>query len=101
MTAVLSLFTKSDKDLNLLVSTFFERIALHLHSFTFVVVVFTSPSFDSFFSGFGVFIRPHHKKQYKQMLDSIINQSLSATDVPAVSEDQQRHGKRQFIKFCR
>lgn len=101
MTAVLSLFTKSDKDLHLLVSKFFERSALHLHSSKFFVVVFTSHTFDSFFfSGFGVFIRPHHKKQYKQMLDSIINQSVSATDVPAVSEDRQRHGKRQSLLFC-
>lgn len=44
-----------------------------------------------------MFIRPHHKKQYKQMLDSIIGQSVSATDVPAVSEDRQRHGKEQSI----
>lgn len=101
MTAVLSLFTKSDKDLHLLVSKFFERSALHLHSSKFFVVVFTSHTFDSFFfSGFGVFIRPHHKKQYKQMLDSIINQSVSATDVPAVIEDRQRHGKRQSLLFC-
>ncbi|KAF3696430.1 Regulator of telomere elongation helicase 1 [Channa argus] len=41
---------------------------------------------------FGVFIRPHHKKQYKEMLDALIGQSTSAADVPAVSEDQQRAG---------
>ncbi|KAK2850793.1 hypothetical protein Q5P01_007069 [Channa striata] len=39
---------------------------------------------------FGVFIRPHHKKQYKEMLDALIGQSVSASHVPAVSEDQHR-----------
>lgn len=40
-----------------------------------------------------MFIRPHHKKQYKDMLDSLVGQSDSAADVPALSEDLQRHGK--------
>lgn len=38
-------------------------------------------------------IRPHHKKQYKEMLDALKGPSVSTADVPAVSEDQQRHGK--------
>lgn len=40
---------------------------------------------------FGMFIPPRHKKQYKEMLDGLIGQSVSAADVPAVNEDQQRH----------
>uniref|UniRef100_UPI0037E8D6A8 regulator of telomere elongation helicase 1 n=1 Tax=Semicossyphus pulcher TaxID=241346 RepID=UPI0037E8D6A8 len=40
---------------------------------------------------FGTFIRPHHKKQYKEMLNALIGQpDDAAADVPAaVSEDQQ------------
>uniref|UniRef100_A0A3Q3K5R3 Regulator of telomere elongation helicase 1 n=1 Tax=Monopterus albus TaxID=43700 RepID=A0A3Q3K5R3_MONAL len=34
---------------------------------------------------FSVFIRPHHKKQYKEMLDALIGRSVSAADVPAVT----------------
>ncbi|XP_062282424.1 regulator of telomere elongation helicase 1 [Scomber scombrus] len=37
---------------------------------------------------FGVFIRSHHKKQYKEMLGSLTGQSLTDSDV-AVSEVQQ------------
>ncbi|KAM7412359.1 hypothetical protein PAMA_022037 [Pampus argenteus] len=54
---------------------------------TTVVSLFTEK--DEHFSllaRFGMFIRPHHKKQYRQMLDALIGQSA---DVPAVSEDQQ------------
>ncbi|XP_044068758.1 LOW QUALITY PROTEIN: regulator of telomere elongation helicase 1 [Siniperca chuatsi] len=39
---------------------------------------------------FGMVIRPHHKKRYKDMLDALIGRSGSAADVPALSEDQQR-----------
>lgn len=44
-----------------------------------------------------MFIRPHHKTQYKQMLDALVGQTVSAADVPAVSEDQQRHGKPDVL----
>ncbi|XP_041656310.1 regulator of telomere elongation helicase 1 [Cheilinus undulatus] len=41
---------------------------------------------------FGTFIRPHHKKQYKEMLDALIGQPVSAAEVPAaVSEEQQEN----------
>ncbi|XP_008292635.1 regulator of telomere elongation helicase 1 [Stegastes partitus] len=39
---------------------------------------------------FATFIRPYHKKQYKEMLDALIGQPVSAADVPAVDEEQQR-----------
>lgn len=42
-----------------------------------------------------MFIRPQHKKQYKEMLDALIGQSVAAADVPAENEDQQRPGKAQ------
>ena len=42
-----------------------------------------------------MFIRPHHKKQYKEMLDDLMGQSASTADVPVVSEDQQSKGKGQ------
>ncbi|XP_007575500.1 regulator of telomere elongation helicase 1 [Poecilia formosa] len=37
---------------------------------------------------FGVFVRPRHKKRYKEMLDALIGQPVSAADSPAVSEEQ-------------
>ncbi|KAM8754557.1 regulator of telomere elongation helicase 1 isoform 1-T1 [Acanthopagrus schlegelii] len=59
---------------------------------TTVVSLFTERDEDfNLLVRFGVFIRPHHKKQYKDMLDSLVGQSDSAADVPAPSEDQQRH----------
>lgn len=42
-----------------------------------------------------MFLRPHHKKQYKEMLDALIGQSASAAYVPVVSEDQQSKGEGQ------
>lgn len=42
-----------------------------------------------------MFIRPQHKKQYKEMLDALIGQSAAATDVAAVSEEQQTQGEKQ------
>uniref|UniRef100_A0A3B5KR97 Regulator of telomere elongation helicase 1 n=1 Tax=Xiphophorus couchianus TaxID=32473 RepID=A0A3B5KR97_9TELE len=39
---------------------------------------------------FGVFVRPHHKKQYKEMLDALIGQPVSC---PAVSEEQPSAGQ--------
>ncbi|XP_040918142.1 regulator of telomere elongation helicase 1-like [Toxotes jaculatrix] len=57
---------------------------------TTVVSLFTERDEDfGLLVRFGVFIRPQHKKQYKEMLDALIGQSASAADVPAVSEDQQ------------
>uniref|UniRef100_A0A671VQE4 Regulator of telomere elongation helicase 1 n=1 Tax=Sparus aurata TaxID=8175 RepID=A0A671VQE4_SPAAU len=59
---------------------------------TTVVSLFTERDEDfNLLVRFGVFIRPHHKKQYKDMLDSLVGQSDSAADVPALSEDLQRH----------
>uniref|UniRef100_A0A7N9AMY3 Regulator of telomere elongation helicase 1 n=1 Tax=Mastacembelus armatus TaxID=205130 RepID=A0A7N9AMY3_9TELE len=55
---------------------------------TTVVSLFTERDEDfSLLVTFGMFIRPHHKKQYKEMLDALIGQSVSAADGPAVSED--------------
>lgn len=38
---------------------------------------------------FGMFIRSHHKKQYKEMLDSLIGETSPTADVPVVSEPPQ------------
>uniref|UniRef100_A0A8P4GG84 Regulator of telomere elongation helicase 1 n=1 Tax=Dicentrarchus labrax TaxID=13489 RepID=A0A8P4GG84_DICLA len=64
---------------------------------TTVVSLFTERDEDlNLLVRFGMFIRPHHKKQYKEMLDVLIGQSVSAADVPAVSEDQRRFDKGQL-----
>ncbi|XP_028309281.1 regulator of telomere elongation helicase 1 [Gouania willdenowi] len=53
-----------------------------------VVSLFTERDENfSLLQRFGMFIRPHHKKQYKEMLDDLIGQQCSAADVP-VNEDQ-------------
>ncbi|XP_038577509.1 regulator of telomere elongation helicase 1 isoform X2 [Micropterus salmoides] len=58
---------------------------------TTVVSLFTERDEDfSLLVRFGMVIRPHHKKQYKEMLDALIGQSVSAAGVAALSEDQQR-----------
>ncbi|XP_072224081.1 regulator of telomere elongation helicase 1 [Leuresthes tenuis] len=44
---------------------------------------------------FGMFIRPHHKKQYKEMMDALIGQPVATDDVPAFSEEQQREAEEQ------
>ncbi|XP_054464874.1 LOW QUALITY PROTEIN: regulator of telomere elongation helicase 1 [Anoplopoma fimbria] len=57
-----------------------------------VVSLFTERDEDfNLLIRFGMFIPPRHKKQYKEMLDALIGQSVSAAEVPAVCEDQQRH----------
>uniref|UniRef100_A0A7N6C434 Regulator of telomere elongation helicase 1 n=1 Tax=Anabas testudineus TaxID=64144 RepID=A0A7N6C434_ANATE len=57
---------------------------------TTVVSLFTERDEDfNLLVRFGMFIRPQHKKQYKEMLDALIGQSAAATGVAAVSEDQQ------------
>ncbi|XP_071331236.1 regulator of telomere elongation helicase 1 isoform X2 [Trachinotus anak] len=64
---------------------------------TTVVSLFTERDEDfNLLVRFGVFIRPQHKKQYKEMLDALIGQSVSAAaaaaaaaDVAPVSEDQE------------
>uniref|UniRef100_A0A7N6BA06 Regulator of telomere elongation helicase 1 n=1 Tax=Anabas testudineus TaxID=64144 RepID=A0A7N6BA06_ANATE len=61
---------------------------------TTVVSLFTERDEDfNLLVRFGMFIRPQHKKQYKEMLDALIGQSAAATGVAAVSEDQQIQGK--------
>ncbi|XP_070766663.1 regulator of telomere elongation helicase 1 [Enoplosus armatus] len=58
---------------------------------TTVVSLFTERDEDfNLLVRFGTVIRPHHKKQYKEMLDALIGQSVSAADVPTLSENQQR-----------
>ncbi|KAM4562897.1 regulator of telomere elongation helicase 1 [Odontesthes bonariensis] len=39
---------------------------------------------------FGMFIRPRHKKQYKEMLDALIGRPVATEDVPGFTEEQQR-----------
>ncbi|XP_078144359.1 regulator of telomere elongation helicase 1 isoform X1 [Centroberyx gerrardi] len=39
---------------------------------------------------FGMFIRPHHKKQYKDMLDALTGGSVPTADALAVNADQPR-----------
>ncbi|XP_050926955.1 regulator of telomere elongation helicase 1 isoform X2 [Lates calcarifer] len=57
---------------------------------TTVVNLFTERDEDfNLLVRFCMFIRAHHKKQYKEMLDGLIGPSVSADDVPAASEDQQ------------
>ncbi|XP_074538180.1 regulator of telomere elongation helicase 1 [Halichoeres trimaculatus] len=38
---------------------------------------------------FGTFVRPHHKKQYKEMIDALIGPSSSNNDVPAHKEQHE------------
>ncbi|XP_038164925.1 regulator of telomere elongation helicase 1 [Cyprinodon tularosa] len=44
----------------------------------------------NFLIRFSVFVRPHHKKNYREMLDALMGQPNSATDSPTLSEEQQR-----------
>lgn len=37
---------------------------------------------------FGMFVRPHHKKQYREMLDALTGQNTPAADPPADSQEQ-------------
>ncbi|XP_031167538.1 regulator of telomere elongation helicase 1 isoform X3 [Sander lucioperca] len=58
---------------------------------TTVVSLFTERDEDfNLLVRFGMFIPARHKKQYKEMVDALIGNSVSAANVPAVSEDQQR-----------
>ncbi|XP_068589744.1 regulator of telomere elongation helicase 1 isoform X2 [Cebidichthys violaceus] len=58
---------------------------------TTVVSLFTERDEDfNLLIRFSMFIPPRHKKQYKEMLDALIGQSVSAAEVPAASEDHQR-----------
>uniref|UniRef100_A0A3Q3CXN1 Regulator of telomere elongation helicase 1 n=1 Tax=Haplochromis burtoni TaxID=8153 RepID=A0A3Q3CXN1_HAPBU len=52
---------------------------------------------------FGMFIRPNHKKQYKDMLDGLIGQPVSASDVPVMIEEQQEQPEGKSLwsrKVC-
>lgn len=85
---VVSLFTERDENFHLLISRFClspPQISwlLHAGDLTKVLCVVC-------FQGFGVFVRPHHKKQYKEMLDALIGQPVSC---PAVSEEQPSAGQ--------
>ncbi|XP_040049052.2 regulator of telomere elongation helicase 1 isoform X2 [Gasterosteus aculeatus] len=56
-----------------------------------VVSVFTERDEDFILLiRFSMFIPARHKKRYRDMLDALQGQSVSAADVPAVREDQQR-----------
>ncbi|KAM9342686.1 regulator of telomere elongation helicase 1 isoform 2-T2 [Pholidichthys leucotaenia] len=47
---------------------------------------------------FGMFIRPHHKKQYKEMLDVLMGEPVSVADeVPADNEEQQRRDEASVL----
>lgn len=98
VTTAVSLFTERDEDFNLLSSTF-SQISACIHAPVnqrcLVRGAHCVRSVCS--SGFGVIIRPYHKKQYKEMLAALTGQSVSAAaaGVAAVSEDQQRQGEAQ------
>uniref|UniRef100_A0A3P8NIU7 Regulator of telomere elongation helicase 1 n=1 Tax=Astatotilapia calliptera TaxID=8154 RepID=A0A3P8NIU7_ASTCA len=52
---------------------------------------------------FGMFIRPNHKKQYKDMLDGLIGQPVSTPDVPVMIEEQQEQPEGKSLwsrKVC-
>ncbi|KAK9515874.1 hypothetical protein VZT92_026476 [Zoarces viviparus] len=60
---------------------------------TTVVSLFTERDEDfNLLIRFSMFIPPRHKKQYEEMVDALIGQSVSAAEVPAASEDHQRQG---------
>lgn len=40
-----------------------------------------------------MFIRPHHKRQYEQMVDALRGQSVSADNIPQVAENPYRYSK--------
>uniref|UniRef100_A0A669D8B5 Regulator of telomere elongation helicase 1 n=1 Tax=Oreochromis niloticus TaxID=8128 RepID=A0A669D8B5_ORENI len=50
---------------------------------------------------FGMFIRPNHKKQYKDMLDGLIGQPVSAPDVPVMIEEQQEQPEASLLSPLR
>uniref|UniRef100_A0A8P4GCH8 Regulator of telomere elongation helicase 1 n=1 Tax=Dicentrarchus labrax TaxID=13489 RepID=A0A8P4GCH8_DICLA len=59
---------------------------------TTVVSLFTERDEDlNLLVRFGMFIRPHHKKQYKEMLDVLIGQSVSAADTLLKTTNVQAH----------
>lgn len=40
-----------------------------------------------------MFIRPHHKRQYEQMVDALRGQSVSADNIPQVTKNPYRYSK--------
>lgn len=46
-----------------------------------------------------MFIRPYHKKQYKELLDGLIGQPVS--DVPVRTEEQQRQSEGNYSQYIR
>ncbi|XP_061591579.1 regulator of telomere elongation helicase 1 isoform X2 [Cololabis saira] len=48
---------------------------------------------------FGMFIRPHHKKQYKEMLDALMGQTTPTDGVPDLSDEQQRQSDDQHVSL--
>uniref|UniRef100_A0A3Q4GCI1 Regulator of telomere elongation helicase 1 n=1 Tax=Neolamprologus brichardi TaxID=32507 RepID=A0A3Q4GCI1_NEOBR len=50
---------------------------------------------------FGMFIRPNHKKQYKDMLGGLIGQPVSAPDVPVMIEEQQEQPEASLLSPLR
>uniref|UniRef100_A0AAX7TBD8 Regulator of telomere elongation helicase 1 n=1 Tax=Astatotilapia calliptera TaxID=8154 RepID=A0AAX7TBD8_ASTCA len=50
---------------------------------------------------FGMFIRPNHKKQYKDMLDGLIGQPVSTPDVPVMIEEQQEQPEASLLSPLR
>uniref|UniRef100_A0AAQ4QGJ9 Regulator of telomere elongation helicase 1 n=1 Tax=Gasterosteus aculeatus aculeatus TaxID=481459 RepID=A0AAQ4QGJ9_GASAC len=63
-----------------------------------VVSVFTERDEDFILLiRFSMFIPARHKKRYRDMLDALQGQSVSAADVPAVREDQQRPGEEPDV----
>ncbi|KAM6924811.1 regulator of telomere elongation helicase 1 [Xenentodon cancila] len=48
---------------------------------------------------FGMFIRPHHKKQYKEMLDALIGQPAQTAGVPDWRDEQQEPSDGQPVSL--
>lgn len=84
VTTVVSLFTERDENFNLLISKSFQNVT---HCSLYVILVVKC---ILLFLGFSMFIRPHHKKQYREMLDALIGQPVSA-DVSAESAVSEKH----------
>ncbi|KAM8863625.1 regulator of telomere elongation helicase 1 isoform 2-T2 [Spinachia spinachia] len=56
-----------------------------------VVSIFTERDEDfNLLTRFSIFIPTRHKKRYKEMLDDLKGQAVSAADAPVASDDQQR-----------
>uniref|UniRef100_A0A665WFC2 Regulator of telomere elongation helicase 1 n=1 Tax=Echeneis naucrates TaxID=173247 RepID=A0A665WFC2_ECHNA len=92
VTTVVSMFTERHDDFQFLHSEFLTFFCTDVHTCVLVSALKSSSCLSP--KGFGVFIRPQHKKQYKEMLDGLTGQSVStALDVTTTCEDQWAKGE--------